>query len=57
MADPMEEEELKTEEENDETPFVEFDISVSPADPTLELLANNVQRGDIKIPFYQKKYV
>lgn len=49
--------ELKTEEEGDETPFVEFDISVSPADPTLELLANKVQQGDIIVPFYQRKYV
>ena len=26
---------LSTEEEQDEVPFVEFDISVSPSDPTL----------------------
>lgn len=55
MAD--EKEELTTEEENDEAPFVEFDISVSPADPTLELLANKIQKNDIIIPFYQRKYV
>jgi hypothetical protein len=48
---------LATEEESDDTPFVEFDISVSPADPTLELLANKVVQGDIIIPFYQRKYV
>lgn len=52
-----EEGDLKTEEELDETPFVEFDISVSPADPTLELLANKVQTQDIIVPFYQRKYV
>ncbi|WP_287788854.1 MULTISPECIES: DUF262 domain-containing protein [Atlantibacter] len=46
-----------TEEENDETPFVEFDISVSPADPTLELLVNQINRNDIIIPFYQRNYV
>lgn len=46
-----------TEEENDEVPFVEFDISVSPADPTLELLASQVERGDIIIPFYQRRFV
>lgn len=51
------EEELKTEYEDDETPYVEFDISVSPADPTLELLANNIERQDIIVPFYQRKYV
>ncbi len=49
--------ELTVEEEVDDSPFVEFDISVSPADPTLELLANKVTNGDIIVPFYQRKYV
>lgn len=57
MADDADDEELKTEEENDETPFVEFDINVSPADPTLELLANKVRDNEIIVPFYQRKYV
>jgi uncharacterized protein with ParB-like and HNH nuclease domain len=57
MADQVVDEELKTEEEGDETPFVEFDISVSPADPTLELLASKVQANEIIVPFYQRKYV
>lgn len=57
MNEQIEGEELTTEEENDETPFVEFDISVSPADPTLELLANKMNEGDIIVPFYQRKYV
>lgn len=57
MTDQIHEGELNTEEEIDEAPFVEFDISVSPADPTLELLANKVQQNDIIIPFYQRKYV
>ena len=48
---------LTIEEEADDTPFVEFDISVSPADPTLELLSNKVLQGDIIVPFYQRKYV
>ena len=52
-----ESEELNTEEEIDETPYVEFDISVSPSDPSLELLAQQIERGDIIIPFYQRKYV
>ncbi|TXI98119.1 MAG: DUF262 domain-containing protein [Aquabacterium sp.] len=55
MSDPTDE--LMLEEEVDESPFVEFDISVSPADPTLELLANKVMQGDIIVPFYQRKYV
>lgn len=57
MADQVQDDDLKTEEEIDETPFVEFDISVSPADPTLELLANKVGQKDIIVPFYQRKYV
>lgn len=48
---------VDTEDEIDETPFVEFDISVSPADPTLELLVNQINRDDIIIPFYQRNYV
>ena len=55
--EPIEEDELEVEEEHDEAPYVEFDISVSPSDPTLELLAQKVQNGDIIIPFYQRKYV
>jgi uncharacterized protein with ParB-like and HNH nuclease domain len=57
VNEDVEGEELATEEENDETPFVEFDISVSPTDPTLELLANKMNEGDIIVPFYQRKYV
>lgn len=48
---------LETETEADDTPYVEFDISVSPADPPLEMLANQVANGDLIIPFYQRKYV
>lgn len=51
------EEELNTEEENDEVPYVEFDISVAPSDPSLELLTTQIEREDIVIPFYQRKYV
>ncbi|MFP1928707.1 DUF262 domain-containing protein [Lonsdalea quercina] len=50
-------ENLDIEEENDEVDFVEFDISVSPADPTLELLVNQLNREDIIVPFYQRRYV
>lgn len=56
MPDELEEE-LKTEDEGDEAPHVEFDISISPSDPTLELLTQQIERGDIIIPFYQRKYV
>ncbi|WJM85163.1 DUF262 domain-containing protein [Dickeya chrysanthemi] len=51
------EEELKTEDEHDDVPFVEFDITVSPSDPTLELLVTQIQRQDVIIPFYQRRYV
>lgn len=57
----MEEEEatqeLETEEELDEVPYVEYDINVSPSDPTLELLVNQLERGDIIVPPFQRKYV
>lgn len=57
MIDNDENGDFNTEEESDEVPFVEFDISVSPSDPTLELLAAQVDRKDIVIPFYQRRYV
>lgn len=53
----VEMDELDLEEETDEVPYVEFDISVSPSDPSLELLAQQIERKDIIIPFYQRKYV
>jgi uncharacterized protein with ParB-like and HNH nuclease domain len=53
----IEEEDLQTEEEIDDAPFVEFDIIASPSDPTLELLSEKVKVGDIIVPFYQRKYV
>lgn len=49
--------ELDVEDENDEVPFVEFDITVSPSDPSLELLVTQINREDIIIPFYQRRYV
>jgi hypothetical protein len=39
--------ELRTEDETDEAPFVEFDIPVSPSDPSLEVLHHEIDRGDI----------
>lgn len=50
-------EDLHTVVEEDDTPFVEFDISVAPSDPSLELLAAQIDRGDIVIPFYQRRFV
>lgn len=57
MDNAEEIEELQTVEETDEAPYVEYDISVSPSDPTLELLAQQIERGDVIIPFYQRRYV
>jgi hypothetical protein len=58
MADEdAEYDELETELEEDETPYVQYDISVAPSDPTLELLSQQIGRGDIIIPFYQRKFV
>lgn len=51
------EDQLETVEEQDEEPHVEFDISVAPSDPSLELLATQIDRGDIIVPFYQRKFV
>ncbi len=48
---------MQIEEEEDEEPYVEFDISVSPSDPTLELLSQHIDSKDIIVPFYQRKYV
>lgn len=48
---------LEVVEESDEIPYIEFDISVSPSDPTLENLAQKVGNGDIIVPFYQRRFV
>lgn len=50
-------EELSIEQEVDEPAYVQFDISVSPIDPSLELLANKIISKEIIIPFYQRRYV
>lgn len=48
---------LNAEEKNDEVENVEFDLAVSPADPTLELLAMKINNEELVVPFYQRKYV
>ena len=48
---------LKVEEEEDDVPYVEFDISVSPSDPQLQTISRQLADDDIIIPFYQRKYV
>ncbi|AIR66395.1 GmrSD restriction endonuclease domain-containing protein [Cedecea neteri] len=49
--------EIETEVEVDDIPFVEFDISVTPTDSSLALLSDQLENGDIIIPFYQRNYV
>jgi hypothetical protein len=51
------ESQLDIEDEEDEEPYVEFDISATPSDSSLELLAQKLQKGEIVIPFYQRKFV
>lgn len=55
MADEFDD--LEIAEESDEEPYVEFDISVSPSDPTLESLAQKIESGDMIVPFYQRRFV
>lgn len=55
MADSFDD--LETVKELDDEPYVEFDISVSPSDPTLESLAQKIQNGDMIVPFYQRRFV
>jgi uncharacterized protein DUF262 len=57
MTEAQQSEELETEEEIDEAPYVEFDISVAPSDPSLELLVKQLATNDIIVPFYQRKFV
>ena len=48
---------LEIVEETDDEPYVEFDISVSPSDPTLESLAQKIESLDMIVPFYQRRFV
>lgn len=48
---------ISIEEENDDAPFVEFDIAVTPVDSSLSLLTSQIENKDIIIPFYQRNFV
>ncbi|HCM8113325.1 TPA: DUF262 domain-containing protein [Klebsiella quasipneumoniae] len=48
---------ISVENEVDDEPFVEFDISVTPVDSSLSLLAEQLEKGDMLIPFYQRNFV
>ena len=57
MTNTQYSDEVMTEAETDDTPFIEFELNISPSDPPLEFLAQQIERGDIVIPFYQRRYV
>lgn len=58
MADDDDDgEELVLEEEVDEEAYVDFDISATPSDSSLELLSQKLRSKEIVIPFYQRKFV
>ncbi|WP_260628869.1 DUF262 domain-containing protein [Serratia liquefaciens] len=48
---------ISVESELDDEPFVEFDISVTPVDSSLSLLSEQLEKGDMIIPFYQRRFV
>lgn len=48
---------ISVENEIDDEPFVEFDISVTPVDSSLSLLSEQLEKGDMIIPFYQRNFV
>lgn len=48
---------ISVETELDDEPFVEFDISVTPVDSSLSLLSEQLDNGDMIIPFYQRNFV
>lgn len=48
---------LTEEDSKDEVADVQFDLVVTPSDPPLEVLARQLQDGDLIVPFYQRKYV
>ena len=50
-------EEVQSEEEDKETGVPIYEIVSYPADPTLELLADKMGRGEITIPKFQRGWV
>ena len=50
-------EEVQSEEEDKETGVPIYKIVSYPADPTLELLADKIGRGEITIPKFQRGWV
>ena len=57
IAEELIDEQLVDEDGSDEIPDVHFDLSVTPSDPTLELLAMKLNSEELIVPFYQRKFV
>ena len=57
IAEELIDEQLGDEANDDDIPDIHFDLSVTPSDPTLELLAMKLASNDLIVPFYQRKFV
>lgn len=57
IAEELIDEQLVDEDCGDDIPDIHFDLSVTPSDPTLELLAMKLDSEDLIVPFYQRKFV
>ena len=57
IAEELIDDQLVDEDFDDDIPDIHFDLSVTPSDPTLELLAMKLDSEDLIIPFYQRKFV
>lgn len=56
-AKEIDADDLETEIEIEEAPYVEYDISVNPSDHNLELLSKKISQDEIIIPEYQRRFV
>ena len=57
IAEDLIDDQLVEEDCEDEIPDVQFDLAVTPSDPPLGVLAQQIDDGDLIVPFYQRKYV
>lgn len=57
IAEELIDDQLVDEDFDDDIPDIHFDLSVTPSDPTLELLAMKLDSEDLIVPFYQRKFV
>lgn len=57
FAEDLIDDQLLEEDCEDEIPEVQFDLAVTPSDPTLELLSMKLSSEELIVPFYQRKFV